>query len=247
MSVFDINMGMQELARWVQANPGQRPAVGQNFGGKVWDGNALQDQGNPADVHQQATWKGAEAGGTEKKLTGYADYLMGPQRRGEILGQNFRALGLRQGSSNEAMAGLAAKGITNPLYASRFMASQERDLAGVAFTGANEQTRSDQSIGAGILGNIYNRQSASADAFTQADIQYEQKKQEQSGFGGILGSIGGTILGAATGGIAGSLGTSAFSWGKQLFGGGSSGGVLDTGLNLPPPEPKQWEFGKTFR
>lgn len=56
MGIFEMADAFKALREWVKANPGQAPTVGQSFGGKVWDGKALQDAPNAGDPKQQMQW-----------------------------------------------------------------------------------------------------------------------------------------------------------------------------------------------
>jgi hypothetical protein len=173
-------------------------------------------------------FKERQLSSTRSQLLKTSDYLMGPQRRGEILGQNFRAANLQRGGLNEGVASLASKGITNPGMVSRFNDVQERSLAGSAFTAANQTSSDDLRQGAGILQNVYG-----------ADVQdqriRDERKANKFGIGDLFGLAGSTILGAVTGGVGGALGAAAFGGMKKFFGGGG-------GSQFAPSDPtSNWE------
>ena len=197
--------------------------------------SSARTEANPNDPQQQYNWAQAKTNATQEKMSKYADYLMGPQRRGQILGQNFRVAGLQRGAGNEYVAGMAAKGITNPAMASRFLAQQERDLTGQAFTSANQQTNQDMGIGAGILGQVYQGEQRRESELGGAYRANEERKANEFGWGDAFKLMGVTTLGAVTGGVGGALASAAFGATNKFFGGGG-------GSQFGPSDPtSNWE------
>lgn len=181
---------------------------------------------NPNDPMQRQRWAEDRASYAAQGALERSQYLTSADRRRDNI-SFFSGLANRTaGGAEELKASLASQGLlgANSLV-SKFQKAQERDRMGKAFMSASQQTIEDERQAQGLLGTAGQLSLGVSDsAMRRAEWDARNKPTD---FLDVLGKVGGTLLGAVTGGAGAAIGVGAFNLAKGLFG-GSGGGSTST-------------------